>query len=143
MRPYILIALASLLADRILKGLALGGAEWSAAGFRFRLLENDQLVFSLPTGAPAALVIMAAGTLLIGWLLVRAWRRSRTTLAAAALLMFTGAMSNLYDRLAYGFVIDWADFGPRWPVFNLADVIVLIGVAWYVWPARRLTKSTG
>ena len=43
-------------------------------------------------------------------------------------LILCGAMSNLYDRLAYGYVIDWAYLGQWWPVFNLADVMVGAGL---------------
>jgi len=46
-----------------------------------------------------------------------------------------GTIGNLIDRLAYGFVIDFLDF-QIWPVFNLADSFVTIGVVGlivYLW----------
>jgi signal peptidase II len=39
-----------------------------------------------------------------------------------------GAMGNLIDRLLYGHVIDFIDF-KFWPVFNLADTSIVLGVA--------------
>ena len=38
-----------------------------------------------------------------------------------------GTIGNLIDRLYYGYVIDFLDF-QIWPVFNLADSFVTIGV---------------
>lgn len=41
-------------------------------------------------------------------------------------LLFGGALGNLADRLRYGRVLDFVDFG-FWPVFNLADVAITAG----------------
>ena len=43
------------------------------------------------------------------------------------LFMIAGAVSNVYDRLQHGFVIDYLNFYFL-PVFNIADVMVGIGV---------------
>lgn len=43
-------------------------------------------------------------------------------------LQLGGALGNLLDRLRYGHVIDFIDF-KVWPVFNLADSAIVIGVA--------------
>lgn len=42
-----------------------------------------------------------------------------------------GALGNLYDRLVYGFVVDYLDFR-FWPVFNLADMAITVGTAFLV-----------
>lgn len=42
-------------------------------------------------------------------------------------LILLGGLSNLWDRLAYGFVIDWWEM-PWRAVINLADVYILVGV---------------
>jgi signal peptidase II len=39
-----------------------------------------------------------------------------------------GATSNLIDRFRHGAVIDFIDLG-FWPVFNLADVAIVFGLA--------------
>ena len=39
-----------------------------------------------------------------------------------------GAMGNLVDRLRLGGVVDFLEVGP-WPVFNLADSAIVVGVA--------------
>lgn len=48
-------------------------------------------------------------------------------------LILSGAIGNLYDRLAYGYVIDFIDWyvskdGYHWPTFNIADSVILAGV---------------
>ena len=43
-------------------------------------------------------------------------------------LQLGGALGNLLDRLHYGHVVDFIDF-KVWPVFNLADSAIVVGVA--------------
>ena len=46
-------------------------------------------------------------------------------------LLLSGAVGNLIDRAQYGYVIDFIDMhvnGFYWPVFNLADSFIFIGV---------------
>jgi signal peptidase II len=43
-------------------------------------------------------------------------------------LQLGGAVGNLIDRLLYGHVVDFIDF-KLWPVFNLADTSIVLGVA--------------
>jgi signal peptidase II len=46
-------------------------------------------------------------------------------------LVLGGALGNLYDRLRYGYVVDFIDmhwFEHHWPFFNVADMSICIGV---------------
>ena len=55
--------------------------------------------------------------------------------------ILAGAMGNLTDRLKVGYVVDFIDFRV-WPVFNIADSFITIGVCLIViimW--RRKTKA--
>jgi signal peptidase II len=50
--------------------------------------------------------------------------------AAALALVLGGALGNLWDRLAYGHVVDFIDlhYGPwHWPTFNFADSCISVG----------------
>ncbi len=50
--------------------------------------------------------------------------------------IISGALGNIYDRIVYGYVIDFIDIDipdiiktlPRWPVFNFADSCITIGM---------------
>ena len=63
-------------------------------------------------------------------------------------LILSGAIGNLIDRMAMGRVTDFLDAGipgfyPRWPVFNIADSAVFIGMLLLIVPPflpRRRTQ---
>jgi signal peptidase II len=42
-------------------------------------------------------------------------------------MIFSGAFSNMIDRIRLGCVVDYIDL-KFWPVFNLADVYITVGV---------------
>ncbi|QJC36780.1 signal peptidase II [Enterobacteriaceae endosymbiont of Donacia vulgaris] len=46
-------------------------------------------------------------------------------------IIFSGILSNLINRIQYGFVIDFIDihiFNYHFPVFNIADIFIFIGI---------------
>ena len=46
-------------------------------------------------------------------------------------LVLGGAVGNLIDRIIYGYVIDFIDvrlFNYNYPIFNLADIFIVVGV---------------
>lgn len=47
-------------------------------------------------------------------------------------LFLGGAIGNLIDRARQGLVIDFFDFR-IWPVFNIADIVICIGVGLIIW----------
>lgn len=52
---------------------------------------------------------------------------SHMSLKFALVLILSGAIGNLIDRLAWGYVVDFLDFR-IWPVFNFADVSITCGI---------------
>ncbi|MEZ5891958.1 MAG: signal peptidase II [Parvularculaceae bacterium] len=63
--------------------------------------------------------------------------------AAAIAFLIGGALGNLFDRLAYGYVVDFLDFSGLWfPwVFNVADSAINIGIALILFDAWRSGKA--
>ena len=60
----------------------------------------------------------------------------------ALALILGGAIGNLIDRVSAGEVVDFIEVGFgrwHWPVFNVADSAVTIGVVWFAlsWPRRH------
>lgn len=47
-------------------------------------------------------------------------------------LFLGGAIGNLIDRARQGMVVDFFDFR-IWPVFNIADIAICIGVGLIIW----------
>lgn len=88
-------------------------------------------LFSSQTGARVFLSIVGvaavAGML---WMLKKA-RPDQRALHWALALVAGGAVGNLIDRVYYGVVTDfvlWRYHAKEWPVFNVADVALVIGV---------------
>lgn len=60
-----------------------------------------------------------------------------------------GAAGNLADRIIYGYVIDFLDLhiaGAHWPVFNVADAGLTIGIILFFYKSlfkKRSTKNVG
>jgi signal peptidase II len=58
-------------------------------------------------------------------------QKHETLLAAALSLILGGAIGNLVDRVAYGYVIDFIDVyygNAHFPAFNIADAAINLGV---------------
>lgn len=47
-------------------------------------------------------------------------------------LILSGAIGNLIDRLRFGYVVDFIDFR-IWPVFNVADSSITVGALLLAW----------
>lgn len=118
--------------DRWLKDLAINGLAAGVGFVRFAVLKNYGIVFSWPLPGSVALALMFVGTVVVLWTLWRAWQSQDERRLWAASLMAVGAASNLFDRLAHGFIIDWAYLGRWWPVFNAADVLIVVGLWLYL-----------
>jgi signal peptidase II len=114
-----------------------GGQSISIIGdiVELRWTPNPDVAFSMvrslgltPWSSPLVLATMAAGAMA---LLLAVWWRSRKEgvlvnvgFAAAA----AGALGNIVDRLTHGYVVDFIHV-KRWPVFNVADILVVAGIA--------------
>jgi signal peptidase II len=107
--------------------------------FNLTLMHNTGAAFSLLGDAGGwqrwlfiALAI-ALSIALIVWL-VRLPRADRM-LAAALALIIGGALGNLWDRLAFGYVVDFIDiyYGRwHWPAFNVADSAITVGAVLFI-----------
>ena len=138
------IAALAAIADRIAKAivlsanarrLALSSTDssvlWKWPGVAaLRYAENTGIAFSLFSGSGAALTVFTlllvsglAGTLISKPEMPKAMR-------AGFWLIIGGGMGNLFDRLVYGYVIDFIEvLFVRFAVFNLADAFICIGAA--------------
>ena len=71
-------------------------------------------------------------------------KQHETLLAVALSLVLGGAIGNLIDRLAYGYVIDFLDVYYQtwhWPAFNIADSAITLGVILMLLESFGLVKS--
>ena len=99
---------------------------------RLTYVENRGAAFGLLQDQTAFFVFV--GILVIG-VIAASYRylpRSGFRLHLALGLQLGGAIGNLIDRIRQGYVVDFVDFGYHsnwWPVFNVADSAIVIGVA--------------
>lgn len=61
---------------------------------------------------------------------------------ASSALILGGAAGNLADRLYYGYVVDFLDLR-WWPVFNVADIALTVGVCVLVVESFRIETHAG
>jgi len=61
--------------------------------------------------------------------------RSRPVVTVSALTIVLGAMGNLYDRLAYGFTVDYIILFGR-SAINVSDLVIVSGVVALLYASR-------
>jgi signal peptidase II len=99
---------------------------------RMTYVENRGAAFGLLQDQTTFFVFV--GILVIG-VIAASYRylpRSGFRLHLALGLQLGGAIGNLIDRIRQGYVVDFVDFGYHsnwWPVFNVADSAIVVGVA--------------
>lgn len=89
-------------------------------GAGFSILQNARLFLSL--------VSIIAIVVLIYFLVTT--KKKDTLTSMSYLMVISGALGNLLDRLRQGYVVDFLDFkifGWDYPVFNVADIFITIG----------------
>lgn len=150
-----IVAVVVILADQITKQLALSdltpGQGVSVIGnfLRLTLVNNEGGAFSTRLGPSIVYTVISliVAIVVIGFLYRHAGKNRVLDLALAVVV--GGALGNLVDRFRFGSVVDWIDFDffnihippghilfidhggydlMRWPVFNIADAAVTVGV---------------
>lgn len=87
-------------------------------GAAFGVLQNQNVFFIIVSGVVIAVIIGSYR-----------YSAMRSPLVNFALgLQLGGALGNLADRLRLGYVVDFIEL-PMWPVFNVADSAICVGVA--------------
>jgi signal peptidase II len=120
------------LADRLTKWLVFkipeGGVFlWSKNFCGLKFYKNFYLIFNIkiPETLMYGLIAIILAALL--FLLVKNYRREKYFLIFCLSLIIVGAISNLTDRLIFGYVIDFISFFD-YSIFNLSDVYIMGGV---------------
>ena len=104
--------------------------------FNLTYVHNTGAAFSFLSEAGGWQRWFFAGLAFVISVVIAIWlsrlQKNETLLAVALSLILGGAVGNLIDRLAYGYVIDFLDvyYGAKhWPAFNIADSAITLGVA--------------
>jgi signal peptidase II len=101
----------------------------------WRLSMNHGSAFGLFANSPGLarifLSLVGIGAVFAMALMMKKARKDQAILHWALALVVGGAIGNLIDRIYFGVVTDfvlWHYHAKEWPVFNVADVVLVIGV---------------
>lgn len=130
--------------DDIVSRMCQGKATPVVGGFwDWRLSMNPGSAFGLFSGQTSARIFLSvvgiAAVIGMVWMLRKA-RTDQRILHWALALVAGGAVGNLIDRIYYGVVTDfilWHYDTHEWPVFNVADVVLVIGVGLMLIDAQK------
>ena len=106
--------------------------------FHLTLVLNNGTAFGLFKGANAALAILSVVVIMLILFYVLKNKAMGFANSLALGLILGGALGNLFDRVKFGYVIDFLDFRV-WPVFNIADSAITIGTCLLAWSILRQT----
>ena len=135
MKKFYIISLISFFLDRIIKiliiSLNVGRIAIVDGFFAITPANNYGAAWSILYGHRWLLIIISI-ILLIGlyFVLIKNKKMSKYEEVTFGLLV-GGIFGNLVDRIIYGYVIDYLDFnifGYDFPIFNLADSLIVISI---------------
>jgi signal peptidase II len=134
---FYVVAAIVLVVDQITKfrisDLMFRGESVSVLGefFRITYVHNEGAAFGLDLGGRWSFIVV---TLVVAAFILFYYARTENTATArwALALILGGALGNLVDRVRIGEVVDFLHFsvsGISWPIFNVADIGVSVGVS--------------
>ena len=118
----------------LIRILLLQGEVVSLGGFgEIRQLRNPGTAFGIIEGRSWPLFLASIAIFAVLVVVLWRWGRPGTVAFQVGLgLIIGGALGNIIDRIALGAVVDFIDLGfwpmRAWPVFNFADLAIVIGV---------------
>jgi signal peptidase II len=118
--------------------------------FNLTLAHNYGAAFSLLSNESGwqrwlfAGLAFVASVIILGWL--RRTSKGLRTFCISLTLILGGALGNLYDRVTYGYVVDFLDFhwnGAHFPAFNVADSAITCGAVLMLWYSFFIEPKLG
>ena len=95
-------------------------------GAAFGLFKNATVIFAMISVIAAVFIL-----LLLIQIVKRGEFFKKPMFNYSLVLILSGAIGNLIDRVRFGYVIDFIDFRV-WPVFNIADSSITIGTVFLI-----------
>lgn len=116
---------------------------------KLTLSYNEGAAFGLHLGGASRPVFILLSFVVLVWLLMVFHRNPTGSLlrSLGVILVSGGAVGNLVDRISAGRVVDF--LGPYdlrfmvWPIFNVADCYVVVGIVLLVLSMREGRLTTG
>lgn len=102
--------------------------------FNITYAENEGAAFSILQGKRIYFIIITF-VVIIGLVIYLLKENAKGIEKICLILIMAGAIGNLIDRIIHGYVIDFLDFnifGYDFPIFNVADSYITIGVILFI-----------
>jgi len=137
MIPVIIISIILFIIDQISKILVIkyidinNSIELIKNFFYLTYTHNEGAAFSILTGQRIFLILIAITILVILFNYIRKNKIKNKVETVAFSLIIGGSLGNLIDRIVRGYVVDFLDFkilGYNYPIFNIADTFIVVGV---------------
>lgn len=136
MKRLIITSLILFILDRITKILVISiGLNNSIViinnFFNLTYVNNYGAAWSMLTGYRILLILITIIILIGIYFMLLRNKKLDTKEVIMYSLLIGGIVGNLYDRIIYGYVIDFLDFnifGYNYPIFNLADSFIVISI---------------
>lgn len=138
--PWLSLSVLVLIIDQLTKAWVMNNMDYGEIKhlipiLNVTLVHNPGAAFSFLADAGGWQRWFFAGVAAVVSLVLFVWitrtpRDGHHLQAAALASILGGALGNLWDRLEYGYVIDFIDFHIEtwhWPAFNVADTAITIG----------------
>ena len=150
-KSYYLLCLVLVILDQLTKQIvvslfALGDSMVINSYLSWTYIQNTGAAFSILSGGGAIKKAFLLGVSLFVSLMVMVWIHKTPAILRQRLfgqfILLSGALGNLLDRAQYGYVIDFIDVHYQnyyWPVFNVADSLIFIGVILLIFERRQLS----
>lgn len=138
----LLIVIICTSCDLVTKLLAARYLQWSAPVtivnnlVELRYTENEAIAFSMLHSVHAGTrkwIIYSLSGVALAFLILLIWQVRKDSMwwLVALMLILSGALGNLSERIFRGYVIDFIHLHYRnsfsWPIFNVADIFITCG----------------
>lgn len=145
---FLLISILTIVLDRWTKFLVVEhmqegmSIELIPGIFNFTFILNPGAAFGMLEHNTTFFIALTALVLVAAFVLRKHIMAEPFLMKYGVALFLGGAIGNLIDRIQTGLVIDFFDF-IVWPVFNVADIAICVGVGMMVWSmTQEETKKT-
>lgn len=111
--------------------------------FHFTYVRNFGAAFSILNGNRLFFIIIGLFALVAIYYLFLKNKKLNTLEIGTYSLLISGILGNLLDRIIRGYVVDFFDFtifGYHFPIFNIADICIVLAVAFILYTIIKEEK---
>lgn len=132
---YALIAILIIAVDRVVKNwimlnVSLGETFAHLPLFDFTYVQNEGAAFSILSGRLGILSLISVAFCVVVLLYFIIKKPKHPLWCVSLSMMFGGAFGNAWDRIFYGYVVDFIETTfMDFAIFNIADIAITVGAA--------------